>query len=161
MLPSTIIDSNFSAHSDVKRITDRKEDNSQALTRRGSIRAASRERSPSPALSSIESIDDPLAGLGPEPVVPPGGIANTIEAEKAFIYLLKKFRVDETWTWDVTIRKIIVDPLYKSLKTLAERKAVWQKVSSFEGVDEDAWLTVAASTSRISSPMRKQRDKKR
>lgn len=70
--------------------------------------------------------------MGPEPVVPPAGFHNTIEAEKAFVYLLKKFRVDETWTWDVTIRKIIVDPLYKSLKTLAERKAVWQKVSTLE-----------------------------
>ena len=90
--------------------------------------AAARERSPSPALSSIDSIDDPLADLGPEPVVPAAGFHNDIEAEKAFIYLLKKFRVDETWTWDVTMRKIIVDPLYKSLKTLAEKKNVWQKV---------------------------------
>ena len=120
------------ASSDIKRITDRKDDPSQALTRHDPSLAAQsqqRDRSPSPALSSIESLTDPLASLGPEPIVPPGGIANTIEAEKAFVYLLKKFRVDETWTWDVTIRKIIVDPLYKSLKTLAERKAVWQKVS--------------------------------
>jgi pre-mRNA-processing factor 40 len=61
-------------------------------------------------------------------VVPPTGFHNDIEAEKAFIYLLKKFRVDETWTWEMTIGKTIVDPLYKSLKTMAEKKHVWQKV---------------------------------
>ncbi|KAI5453716.1 U1 snRNP protein [Naganishia albida] len=115
---------------DVKRIEDRPQDNSSALTRHDPSLAAARERSPSPALSSIDSIDDPLADLGPEPVVPAAGFHNDIEAEKAFIYLLKKFRVDETWTWDVTMRKIIVDPLYKSLKTLAEKKNVWQKYTS-------------------------------
>ncbi|GHJ83823.1 hypothetical protein NliqN6_0225 [Naganishia liquefaciens] len=117
-----------------KRITDRTDNDddntpSQALTRHDPFAAhapTGRDRSPSPALSSIASHDDDQ-DLGPEPIIPPGGIANTIEAEKAFVYLLRKFRVDESWTWDVTIRKIIVDPLYKSLKTLAERKAVWQK----------------------------------
>ncbi|KAJ9092221.1 hypothetical protein QFC19_008758 [Naganishia cerealis] len=119
-----------SDNGEVKRIADRVQDDSQALTRRDPNQDPSRNRSPSPALSALESIEDPLAHLGPEPVVPPGGFHNQIEAEHAFIYLLKKFRVDETWTWDVTIRKLIVDPLYKSLKTLAERKNVWQKYIS-------------------------------
>ncbi len=36
--------------------------------------------------------------------------------------------MDETWTWDVTMRKIITDPLYKALNTLAEKKNAWAKV---------------------------------
>ncbi|KAJ9103772.1 hypothetical protein QFC21_002234 [Naganishia friedmannii] len=114
----------------VKRIADRVQDDSQALTKRDPNQESSRNRSPSPAPSILESIDDPLTILGPEPVVPPGGFHNSIEAEQAFIYLLKKCKVDQTWSWDVTIRKIITEPLYKSLKTLAEKKDVWQKYTA-------------------------------
>jgi hypothetical protein len=62
-------------------------------------------------------------------VWPQGGFRNKGEAEDAFLYLLKKEGVDETWTWDYTMRTIITDPLYKVLETLAEKKAVWEKVS--------------------------------
>jgi len=43
--------------------------------------------------------------------------------------LLKRDGVDETWTWDQTMRKIIMDPLYKALETLAQKKAAFEKVS--------------------------------
>lgn len=128
--PSSETDKPVTRRSDVKRIADRVQDDSQALTKRDPNQDSSRNRSPSPAPSLLESIDDPIALLGPEPVVPPGGFHNQIEAEQAFTYLLKKTKVDQTWTWDMTIRKIITEPLYKSLKTLAEKKDVWQKVSS-------------------------------
>ena len=36
--------------------------------------------------------------------------------------------MDETWTWDQTMRKIIMDPLYKALETLAQKKAAFEKV---------------------------------
>jgi hypothetical protein len=66
--------------------------------------------------------------LPDDPVIPVNGFATHDEAEKAFIHLLKKAGIDPTWTWDRTMRAIITDPLYKSLGTLAEKKAAWQKV---------------------------------
>lgn len=62
-------------------------------------------------------------------VIPPGGFTTHEKAEEAFIYLLKRDGVDETWTWDQTMRKIIMDPLYKALETLAQKKAAFEKVS--------------------------------
>ncbi|WVF65736.1 hypothetical protein IAT40_000468 [Kwoniella sp. CBS 6097] len=59
--------------------------------------------------------------------MPPGGFSNYAQAEEGFIYLLKREGVNETWTWDQTMRKIIMDPLYKALDTLAEKKAAFEK----------------------------------
>ncbi|OCF44951.1 pre-mRNA-processing factor 40 [Kwoniella heveanensis CBS 569] len=59
--------------------------------------------------------------------MPPGGFHNHAQAEEGFIYLLKREGVNETWTWDQTMRKIIMDPLYKALDTLAEKKAAFEK----------------------------------
>lgn len=61
-------------------------------------------------------------------VIPPGGFVNHERAEHAFIHLLKREGIDETWTWDQTMRKIIMDPLYKALDTLAQKKAAFEKV---------------------------------
>lgn len=66
--------------------------------------------------------------LPDDPVIPHNGFATVEEGEKAFTHLLRKAGVDATWTWDQTMRAIITDPLYKSLNTLAEKKATWQKV---------------------------------
>lgn len=48
-------------------------------------------------------------------------------AEAAFISLLEEKKVDVDWTWEVTMRAIITEPLYKALKTIAERKAAFNK----------------------------------
>lgn len=62
-------------------------------------------------------------------VIPPGGFLTHEKAEAAFIHLLKREGVDENWTWDQTMRKIIMDPLYKALDTLAQKRAAFEKVS--------------------------------
>lgn len=66
--------------------------------------------------------------LPDDPVIPHNGFATAEEGEKAFTHLLRKAGVDAHWTWDQTMRTTITDPLYKSLNTLAEKKAAWQKV---------------------------------
>lgn len=66
--------------------------------------------------------------LPEDPVIPHNGFLTVEEGEKAFVHLLRKAGADASWTWDQTMRAIITDPLYKSLNTLAEKKACWQKV---------------------------------
>ncbi|CBQ70145.1 related to Formin binding protein 3 [Sporisorium reilianum SRZ2] len=48
-------------------------------------------------------------------------------AETAFLQLLADTGVDVDWTWETTMRSIITNPLYKALKTIAERKAAFHK----------------------------------
>ncbi|KAE8248960.1 hypothetical protein A4X13_0g5400 [Tilletia indica] len=48
-------------------------------------------------------------------------------AESAFIDLLRSKGVNIKWTWEDTIRHIVTEPMYKALKTLAERKAAFGK----------------------------------
>jgi pre-mRNA-processing factor 40 len=67
--------------------------------------------------------------LPDDPLIPHNGFQTVEEGEKAFMHLLRKAGVDAGWTWDMTMRAIITDPLYKALGTLAEKKAAWQKVS--------------------------------
>lgn len=69
--------------------------------------------------------------LPDDPVIPHNGFGTVEEAEKAFTHLLKKAGVTAEWTWDQTMRAIITDALYKSLNSLAEKKACWQKVRLF------------------------------
>jgi pre-mRNA-processing factor 40 len=69
--------------------------------------------------------------LPDDPVIPHNGFQTFEEGEKAFMHLLRKAGVDAGWTWDMTMRAIITDPLYKALSTLAEKKAAWQKVMFF------------------------------
>ncbi|KZP01446.1 hypothetical protein CALVIDRAFT_559263 [Calocera viscosa TUFC12733] len=76
---------------------------------------------------STTSILPSRPNLPPDPVIPQGGFATSEEAEKAFMHLLRKAGVDASWTWDQTMRAVITDPLYKSLKSLAEKKTTWQK----------------------------------
>lgn len=83
--------------------------------------AVARYRSPTP-----ERERTPLEVI----TMPPGGFLTHDKAEEGFIYLLKRERVDETWTWDQTMRQIIMDPLYKALGTLAEKKAAFEKVTT-------------------------------
>lgn len=53
-------------------------------------------------------------------VLVPGG-------EEAFIQLLRDKGVNESWTWEQTMREIITEPLYKALGTLADRKNAFSK----------------------------------
>jgi pre-mRNA-processing factor 40 len=77
---------------------------------------------------TLSSILPARPNLPDDPVIPHNGFATAEEGEKAFMHLLRKAGVDANWTWDQTMRAIITDPLYKALNTLAEKKAVWQKV---------------------------------
>ena len=92
------------------------------------IRGRSRSRSPTPEKEEEDELEekDDLA-IGPAPMIPPGGYTNVRDAEEAFIWLLKKTKVDETWSWDKVMRTVIMDPLYKALSTSAEKKNVYQK----------------------------------
>lgn len=41
--------------------------------------------------------------------------------------MLKRLNVTSEWTWERTMRETVTEPMYKALKTLAERKAAWEK----------------------------------
>jgi pre-mRNA-processing factor 40 len=66
--------------------------------------------------------------LPDDPVIPHNGFLTVEEGEKAFTHLMRKAGVDANWSWEQTMRATITDPLYKSLNTLAEKKACWEKV---------------------------------
>lgn len=87
--------------------------------------------------------------LPDDPVIPHNGFATVEEGERAFTHLLRKAGVDATWTWDQTMRAIITDPLYKSLNTLAEKKAAWEKASMVNSV-----MFGTDCYSMLSTPMR-------
>ncbi|KAF9365807.1 PRP40 pre-mRNA processing factor 40 [Mortierella sp. NVP85] len=48
------------------------------------------------------------------------------EAEEAFKNLLKETGVTSTWTWEQTMRAVVSNPMYRALKTVAERKSAFQ-----------------------------------
>lgn len=49
------------------------------------------------------------------------------EAEAAFMKLLRRSNVQPEWTWEQTMRLIIKDPQYRSLRDPRERKAAFEK----------------------------------
>ncbi|KAF9902086.1 hypothetical protein EC991_005292 [Linnemannia zychae] len=49
------------------------------------------------------------------------------EAEDAFKGLLKDTGVTSTWTWEQTMRAVVTNPMYRALKTTAERKTAFQE----------------------------------
>lgn len=74
------------------------------------------------------------AGLPPRPAALPVPAAAThvtfathAEAEAAFKGMLRNLGVTSTWTWEMVMKEAITEPLYKALKTLAERKAAFEK----------------------------------
>lgn len=75
-----------------------------------------RSRTPSPQPIRRETV-----------TIPQGGFKTVEDAEEAFMYLLKREGIDETWTWDTTMRKIVQDPLWKALETLAQKKTAFEK----------------------------------
>ncbi|CAK5268561.1 unnamed protein product [Mycena citricolor] len=82
--------------------------------------------------------------LPDDPVIPHNGFATFEEGEKAFMHLLRKAGVGTNWTWDKTMRAIVVDPLYRALNSLAEKKATYEKfivqLKAKEQEDKDARL---------------------
>jgi hypothetical protein len=87
---------------------------------------------------------------------PVGGFLTHEKAEEGFMRLLRHEDVDETWTWDQTMRKIITQPLYKALDTLAEKKAAFEKVSCAgrERVSADA-PSINATSSKTARRQRR------
>jgi pre-mRNA-processing factor 40 len=70
----------------------------------------------------------PPSGMGAPPARAPAQPSVSIAGgEEAFLQLLKEKNVTPAWTWEQTMREIITEPLYKSLATLAERKAAFSK----------------------------------
>ncbi|BGP62244.1 U1 snRNP protein [Rhodotorula toruloides] len=72
--------------------------------------------------------------LPPRPSALPAPAATTnvtfathAEAEAAFKGMLRNLGVTSTWTWEMVMKEAITEPLYKALKTLAERKAAFEK----------------------------------
>ncbi|GAA6027611.1 hypothetical protein JCM8097_007946 [Rhodosporidiobolus ruineniae] len=53
--------------------------------------------------------------------------ATQAEAEDAFKGMLRQLGVNSTWTWEQVMKEAITEPMYKALKTLAERKAAFEK----------------------------------
>lgn len=64
---------------------------------------------------------------GPPQPAPLPDFQSHAEAERAFMNMLGTIGVTATWTWEQTMRESITDPLYKALKTLAERKTAFEK----------------------------------
>ncbi|KAI7898550.1 uncharacterized protein BX663DRAFT_524529 [Cokeromyces recurvatus] len=58
------------------------------------------------------------------------------EAEAAFFQLLKETGVKSDWSWEQAMRAIITKPLYRALKTAAERKAAFQSWAEAEAKRE-------------------------
>lgn len=63
---------------------------------------------------------------------------NIRDAEGAFVDMLRRVGVTPKWTWEQTMREIITEPMYKALKTLAERKAAFEKFVADTIADEAA-----------------------
>ena len=80
------------------------------------------------ALAGASTVLPPRPNLPDDPVIPHNGFLTVEEGEKAFTHLMRKAGVDANWSWEQTMRATITDPLYKSLNTLAEKKACWEKV---------------------------------
>ncbi|KAG2704779.1 hypothetical protein I3760_05G021100 [Carya illinoinensis] len=64
--------------------------------------------------------------VDPEPMI----YANKLEAKHAFKALLESANVGSDWTWDRAMRVIINDRRYGALKTLGERKQVFNEFLS-------------------------------
>lgn len=72
----------------------------------------------------------PAAGMSTPPMgpIPTGPAANNqrfASPHDAFRFLLKSHGITATATWEQTMRDLITDPLYKSLRTVADRKTVF------------------------------------
>ncbi|KAK3845446.1 MAG: hypothetical protein J3R72DRAFT_352808, partial [Linnemannia gamsii] len=76
----------------------------------------------------------PMTSLPVRPMTPNSSevtqtpeFATKQEAEDAFKGLLKETGVTSTWTWEQTMRAVVTNPMYRALKTTAERKTAFQE----------------------------------
>ncbi|KAG0332624.1 hypothetical protein BG004_001164, partial [Podila humilis] len=58
------------------------------------------------------------------------------EAEKAFKTLLSETGVTSTWTWEQTMRAVVTNPMYRALKSVAERKTCFHEYVDERRVQE-------------------------
>ncbi|TPX78538.1 hypothetical protein CcCBS67573_g00254 [Chytriomyces confervae] len=87
------------------------------------------------AIIDSHEIVVPLPQLDAVPHVPSTAAAAHVqmnfetkeEAEVAFKEMLEAAEVGIDWTWEQTMRHVINKPMYRSLKTLAERKTAFQE----------------------------------
>lgn len=49
------------------------------------------------------------------------------DAEEAFYDVLRRHNVTPQWTWEQVLRETVTDPYFRSLRTLGERKAAFEK----------------------------------
>ncbi|CAO1637421.1 unnamed protein product [Parajaminaea phylloscopi] len=84
---------------------------------------------PSPATAGPAPVRPPTQPpTGPAASQPQGVVMNAAalsSPQEAFKHLLRSKGVTISWTWEQTMRQIVTEPLYKALKSLAERKAVF------------------------------------
>ncbi|KAI7861501.1 hypothetical protein BDF14DRAFT_1868453 [Spinellus fusiger] len=80
---------------------------------------------PHPELEKPYRIRQPLSNSALLSQAPPVEYNSRDEAERAFTRLLKETNVKSDWTWEQAMRAIITNPVYRSLKTVAERKAAF------------------------------------
>lgn len=66
-----------------------------------------------------------LQGSGGQSPSLPLNAAAMASPHEAFKHLLRSKGVTKAWTWEQTMRQIVTEPLYKTLKSLSERKAVF------------------------------------
>ncbi|GAA5928334.1 hypothetical protein JCM10213_005710 [Rhodosporidiobolus nylandii] len=70
------------------------------------------------------------AALPPAPAPSTATVVNfatQAEAEEAFKNMLKQIGVTSAWTWEQVMKEAITEPMYRALKTLAERKTAFEK----------------------------------
>ncbi|GAA99509.1 uncharacterized protein L969DRAFT_86773 [Mixia osmundae IAM 14324] len=61
------------------------------------------------------------------------------DAKNAFNQLLRLAGVNPTWTWERTMRDLITEPMFKSLRTMGERKAAFEAyIADFAQREKDA-----------------------
>lgn len=101
---------------------------------------------PSPLPATPASAAPLSASLPARP--PPQAVTASVSiagGEEAFLHLLREKGVDASWSWEQTMRAIITEPLYKSLKTLAERKAAYGKhIAALKDEEEARTRAMAA-----------------
>lgn len=76
------------------------------------------------------AVEKPEAGKEEAPAKKPNTYATKDEARAAFTALLVEKKVGGTWSWAQAMSAIITDPRYNSLKTIGEKKNIFNEYAS-------------------------------